>query len=866
MADAVLERTGSADAPSSASAVARWIPPLIAAGALLVLAAAARRELHAYHPHDIVRSLTSISARRVLAALALTVVGHLVHIGYDALALRYAGQRLAWRRIAFGSLVAYSVSAVTGFTGLVGGSLRYRFWSAWGVPAARIVEGVGFAILTAGLGATSAAGVVLVFRPASLSLATGAPTGALRGLGLLLLAAVAGYLIACAVGRRPIRLRGMTLHLPRPTLALAQVGIALLDWVFAGAVFFPLLPPRSLPLSGFLSMFVAAQVGGLLAHVPAGVGVFDAAILLLLRPFAPPADAAAALLAYRAIAYLVPGLAAGAALGVYELGLRRRQLGQAWLAARRVIGLAVPTVLSVAAFVAGAVLLASGATPGVPTRLAWLGDVVPLGVIEAAHFVGSLVGVGLLILARGLRRRLDIAYQLTVLALLVGIGASLLKGGDYEEALVLTVVLGLVIPARARFYRRAALLSGPWSPGWLVAVALAIGATTWLGLFSYRQVGYSHDLWWQFTLNGDAPRWMRASVGVAVLVAVAALGHLLGPAPVAAQRPSTEDLDRAARLAYESGEARLYLALLGDKSLLFGERGGALMYAVSGRSWIALGDPIGPREDRSDLAWRLRELADRHCGLPAFYEVGPANLPLYLDLGLTLIKVGEEGRVRLADWSLEGQVHSRHHRRTIRTVERAGCSLEIVPPEEVPPLLPELRQVSDAWLASKHTREKRFSLGLFDEQYVSRFPVAVVRSERGIEAFATIWLSGTRQDLTLDLMRYVPDAPRGIMEYMITKLMVWGREQGYVWFNLGMAPLSGLQSRALAPLWSRLGALAFRHGEHFYNFRGLRQYKEQFGPVWEPRFLAVPGWLALPRVLSNLAALIAGGLSGVVTK
>src|SRR5262245_17497282 len=121
MADAVLDRPGSADAPSPALA--------IVAIALLVLAVAARHELHAYHLHDIVRSLTSISAGRVLAALALTLIGHLVHIGYDALALRYAGQRLPWRRVAFGSLIAYSVSAVTGFTGVVGGSLRYRFWS-----------------------------------------------------------------------------------------------------------------------------------------------------------------------------------------------------------------------------------------------------------------------------------------------------------------------------------------------------------------------------------------------------------------------------------------------------------------------------------------------------------------------------------------------------------------------------------------------------------------------------------------------------------------------------------------------------------------------------------------------------------------
>jgi phosphatidylglycerol lysyltransferase len=63
-----------------------------------------------------------------------------------------------------------------------------------------------------------------------------------------------------------------------------------------------------------------------------------------------------------------------------------------------------------------------------------------------------------------------------------------------------------------------------------------------------------------------------------------------------------------------------------------------------------------------------------------------------------------------------------------------------------------------------------------------------------------------------------------------------------------------------------LGALVFRHGEHFYNFRGLRQYKEKFDPIWEPKYLASPGGLALPRILTNIASLISGGLKGVITK
>ena len=115
-------------------------------------------------------------------------------------------------------------------------------------------------------------------------------------------------------------------------------------------------------------------------------------------------------------------------------------------------------------------------------------------------------------------------------------------------------------------------------------------------------------------------------------------------------------------------------------------------------------------------------------------------------------------------------------------------------------------------------------------------------------------------------MRHAADAPRGVMDYLFTRLMLYGRDAGYASFNLGMAPLSGLESRQLAPLWTRAGALLFRHGEHFYNFRGLRAYKEKYQPRWEPKYLASPGGLALPRILANVTSLISGGIGGVMKR
>jgi phosphatidylglycerol lysyltransferase len=104
------------------------------------------------------------------------------------------------------------------------------------------------------------------------------------------------------------------------------------------------------------------------------------------------------------------------------------------------------------------------------------------------------------------------------------------------------------------------------------------------------------------------------------------------------------------------------------------------------------------------------------------------------------------------------------------------------------------------------------------------------------------------------------------MEYLFLQLMLWAQREGYHWFNLGMAPFSGFDDRALAPLWNRLGSFVFRHDEHFYNFQELRQYKEKFSPEWTPKYLACPGGLALPRMLANVASLIAGGMKGVIGK
>lgn len=130
------------------------------------------------------------------------------------------------------------------------------------------------------------------------------------------------------------------------------------------------------------------------------------------------------------------------------------------------------------------------------------------------------------------------------------------------------------------------------------------------------------------------------------------------------------------------------------------------MYAISGRSWVAFRDPVGPESEISELIWKFREMCDRNDGWTVFYEVNRTNLPIYIDLGLTLLKLGEEARVSLSNFSLEGRVH-KGLRHTHNQLEKEGCIFELIPTVKVPPLLPEFKIISDSWLAKKKYYRKR---------------------------------------------------------------------------------------------------------------------------------------------------------------
>jgi phosphatidylglycerol lysyltransferase len=838
----------------------RWVGPLAAllvfAGVVLVL----HHQLAHLHVKSVFAHLHAIPRRQVLAALGFTALSYWLLTTYELLAFAYLRRAIRYTRILFTSFIAYSFGHTLGLSAFTGAAIRFRLYATAGVTAVDVATVSAFCSLSLAIGLATVSGVSLLLAPTHAASVLRLHHNWSVLVGTLLLLAVFAYALWACLARGTLEIRGWALRAPGPAIGLTQIALSVMDLSLSSAVLWWLLPASAhIGFITFLGVYAAAVIAGILSHVPGGVGVFEAVILLTL-PGVPTDALLGSLLAYRAVYYVVPLVFGTLLFGSKEVAAQRSALAWAHELASIYIAPVVPQIAGSLTFLAGALLLFSGATPAIDERIAFLDQFLPLAVLEISHLAGSVVGLALLVLARALFRRVQAAYHITVWLLIAGIFASLLKGLDFEEASLLVLVLAVLMLGRRAFYRPTAILAERFTPAWVASIIGVILMAVWLGIVSFRHVSYSHQLWWTFALDANAPRILRASLAVIVLGTAYLLLNMLRPARPEPAVAGEQELARARPLIAAAEVTVANAALTGDKRLLFSEGGDAfLMYQIAGRSWIALGDPIGSRAGAEELVWRLREISDHHGGQTVFYQVCADRLALYVDLGLAALKIGEEARVPLAQFSLEGAARA-DLRQSHRRAQRDGATFEVVPAERLEGLLPVLKRISDSWLAAKSTGEKRFSVGAFSPQYLRQFPVALVRSEGTPAAFANLWTTGTRAELSVDLMRFGPDAPRSSMDYLFIELMLWGRREGYRWFNLGMAPLSGLEAHPLAPAWHRVGNFIFRHGEHFYNFEGLRRYKAKFDPTWEPRYLAARGGIALPRVLVDVSVLIAGGM------
>ncbi len=657
---------------------------------------------------------------------------------------------------------------------------------------------------------------------------------------------------------------------------LSLTAISTLDWLLAAATAWLALQISGAGLDGavFLAAFVLASTLGILSLIPGGLGVFDTALFLLLAPFSEqPASVISGLLVYRLCYYVVPwciGLYLGAGRLVATRQVQRFALEQLWRS-NRWLGLLRPPlnllaslgvrVLAYLTFLAGAMLLASAAFPTLVPRLTLLHKLVPLGIIEISHLLSVATGVLLIAVSRGIAEQYRSAYRFTLSLLGAGIAFSLLKGIDYEEAALLAGIAALLRLERKRFYRTDFMLFHPRNLRWLVGMMVAVVAFAWLGDWVHGAIPLGWERLSQFSAADEAPRFARSLLVAALVVLVVLSWALYRRTPTVASPAGADELAEAQALLQRfGGSGFAHLVFLGDKRLFWSEaRDAFIQYGIVRDRLLALGDPCGNPQAFDALVVAFREYADRLNLTACFYEVEESELHRYHDAGFAFLKLGEAALVELDGFSLSGK-RGEAVRHAVNRAKRGGVTFHWLRQPLDEATWEQLKAVSDHWLRSRHGAEKGFSLGAFSRAYLSRGDIAAVSVEQRIVAFASLMPDYARQqELSVDLMRQHDSAPPGTMEFLFANLIEHARGAGYRYFNLGLAPLSGVGGNRYARAGEKVARFAFEYGNRFYNYKGLRSFKEKFHPLWRGSYLAYPVLTPLPPLLMDIAALIAGG-------
>ncbi len=846
----------------------RGIPILF----LVLVISIAGYELHQLDFHTIRLTLNALNPSSLVAVQLVAFVGMLVMGMYDWQAARTLRLPVGISTLLRNAWIANSFNNVVGLSGMAASGIRLLLLTAQQVSTSTAAALAGLIMLSVPVGLS-----VLSWPALMLTLPGTEQLPVARWVLLLVLGIFALYLPVYAVVLHRGSLKRITGSLPPLSLSTlaALIAISTLDWLFAAATAWLAvdISGASIPWMVFLTAFVLACTLGIVSLIPGGLGVFDAALFMLLAPATDKqASLISGILVYRLCYFLIPwfiGLYLGAGRlmatrTIQYFALEEFSRENRWLALLRpplnlLASLGV-RVLAYLTFFAGGILLVSAAFPALVDRFSVLHDFVPLGIIELSHLLSVATGVLLIALSRGIAGQVRIAYRLTLLLLLAGVAFSLLKGIDYEEAVLLAGIALLLRLERQRFYRTDFPLFNTRKLRWLVGLVFAVIGFAWLGDWVHGTIPLGWERLSHFAAHAEAPRFARSLLVAAIMVLIFLSWTLFRRPPVAVSCADAEELAEAqAGLERHGGTSFSQLVFLGDKRLFWStQRDAFIQYGLIRDRMVALGDPCGNAAASESLVLAFREYADRHSLTACFYEVEETALHRYHDAGFALFKLGEAALVDVNAFTLSGKP-SASLRHSFNRAKREGVQFQWLENPLSPANWQALRAVSDDWLRKGKAVEKAYSLGAFSEVYLARSDIAVVTVNERIVAFASLMPDYTRhRELSIDLMRHNEDAPTGTMDYLFVNLIEYAKEQNYTFFNLGMAPLSGVGDSPYARRVEKIARLAYEYGNRYYHYKGLRSFKEKFHPQWRSSYLAYPILTPLPALLVDIAALIAG--------
>jgi phosphatidylglycerol lysyltransferase len=515
----------------------------------------------------------------------------------------------------------------------------------------------------------------------------------------------------------------------------------------------------------------------------------------------------------------------------------------------------------------GLVNLYSVAGNSLPERFTILREIFPLVFIHLSRFFAMLTGFALVVLSINIYKRKRRAFQITLLLSILSIFFYLIKGLDYEEATLSVILITILLLSRKTFTVGSSIPSLKWGFIRLGAAFLAamIYGTVGFWILDAREFGINFTIGESIkqtlsflSLIGDPDiiprtrhaRWFLDSLNV--MTATAVVYALIAVFRPVLYRIRTLPHERmlAEELTAKYGRSSLdYFKYWTDKTFFFSEsRQCYLPYRFGANFAMVLGDPVGPEEEIEPIIRNFATFCSNNDWQLAFYQTLPDFLPIYKKLGFRKLKIGDDAIVDLSNFTLTGK-EAKKLRHETNQLEKQGVRFASYEPPISPEIMSQLKQVSDGWLRIPGRRERTFTLGCFNHDYVRSTPVYTAEDAMGnILAFMNGIPSFCKGEATIDLMRHLPDAPPGIMDYLFIKLLFAKKGEGFLRFSLGMAPMSGFSEQEKASAEER-AVYYFMHQLNFlFSYQGLLHYKAKFATIWEPRYVIYRNILNLPRV------------------
>lgn len=490
--------------------------------------------------------------------------------------------------------------------------------------------------------------------------------------------------------------------------------------------------------------------------------------------------------------------------------------------------------------------------------------------MEFVHFSRSavlLIGYGLILLSVNILRRKRTAWYLAVAATSFSALFHFTKGLDYEQVSVSALLVIALLVTRNLFTVRSRITGWREIASRVAVIALIAFAYGVMGFWLLEPIEFRNNFAWReamlhaatyLTLGKDpeiVPHtryavWFLQSLELTSTMVLFYAGYLFFRPAYYAFRLHPHDLHEAGQIVTRHGRAGLdFFKVWPDKSFFFSRsRQSFLAYRVGAGFAVVLGDPVGPREEFPSLVRDFSAFCHDNDWPFAFHQTTSELLDFYESLGLQRFKIGDDAVVLLSQFSIEGS-RGKALRGSVNKIEKAGYSLAVYNAPLADALLDEMEEVSDSWLSLPGHRERQFTLGKFDRNYLRKTTVlALLDSVGSMQAFLNLIPSFAPGEISLDLMRRRADSVNGVMDYLFTKAMLHAKAHGFTRFSLGMAPMSGFQPGEAASPEEKAIHLFFKNWNLGFRYRGIRDYKAKFATQWEPRYVIYRNRFDLARL------------------